>query len=584
MLRSIFFILLVVSSLSASYLKNISILEIDNINTTFEDIKNSNKFQNVTLPLIKHTNKSYFIKLSLDETSLNEEEYILSFTSFFNNLSLEKKYTTDENTMIGQPIIALNSQNIQKTFFLKLENTRRIMNFDIDISPSKEYISSMVLTKMFHALAYGIVFTAFLTYLIFYFFNGKKSYLYYSLAQLLILGIIIYEINIFPKNNTYLELVLFYLFSLFSNLFVQYFFHTKKEHSFFHVILKYVIYINTLIVLVAIIFENNTLYNYLPYSSSWIIYLIIAMISLIKGNKAAIFFLLGWIVLVFSFFTIELYVLYFEKEFISNFETLFHLVVPFQSLVLVFALSYKFKLIKREYINQREIIHHQNKLASMGEMIENISHQWKQPLTQLSFVLMTIKTAFKHNKLTLEYLENKTEEASNQIKFMSNTITDFSDFLSLKKEKEAFFIVDEIHRVISLIQDSFTFLSIKIEVNCDTNHLLLNYKGELTHVIFNLLNNSKDAFSKKQVKDPKITINIKKVDSNILIFIEDNAGGVDANIVKKIFQPYFTTKENGLGIGLYMSKKIIEESIFGKLSFKNKEEGAEFCISVPLSF
>ncbi|NQY93657.1 MAG: HAMP domain-containing histidine kinase, partial [Campylobacteraceae bacterium] len=190
----------------------------------------------------------------------------------------------------------------------------------------------------------------------------------------------------------------------------------------------------------------------------------------------------------------------------------------------------------------------------------------------------------KHNKLTLEYLENKTEEASNQIKFMSNTITDFSDFLSLKKEKEAFFIVDEIHRVISLIQDSFTFLSIKIEVNCDTNHLLLNYKGELTHVIFNLLNNSKDAFSKKQVKDPTIMINIKKVDSNILIFIEDNAGGVDANIVKKIFQPYFTTKENGLGIGLYMSKKIIEESIFGKLSFKNKEEGAEFCISVPLSF
>ncbi len=584
MFRSIFFVLLLVSSISASYLKNISILEIDNLNTTFEDVKSSNKFQKATLPLIKHTNKSYFIKFALDETSLKEEEYILSFTSFFSNLSLEKKYTTDESRLIGQEIIALNAQNIQKTFFLKLENTHGYMNLDIQVTPSKEYVSNMVLKKMLQALAYGIVFASFLTYLVFYFFNGKKSYLYYSLAQIVILWIIIYEINIFPKNNTYIELILFYLFSLFSNLFVQYFFHTKKEHSLFHAILKYIIYINTLIFLITIIFENNTLYNYLPYSSSWIIYLIIAMISFIKGNKAAIFFLLGWFILVFSFFIMELHLLYFEKEFISNFETLAHLVVPFQSLVLVFALSYKFKLIKKEYINQREIIYHQNKLASMGEMIENISHQWKQPLTQLSYVLMTIKTAFNHNKLTLDYLENKTEEASNQIKFMSNTISDFSDFLSLKKEKESFFIVDEINRVISLIQDSFTFYSIKIEVKCDKNHLLLNYKGELTHVIFNLLNNSKDAFSRQQVKDPRITINIEKVDSNILIFIEDNAGGVDLNIRKKIFQPYFTTKENGLGIGLYMSKKIIEESIFGKLSFKNKQEGAEFCITVPLNF
>jgi len=584
MFRNILFLLLLVSSISAGYLKNISILEIDNTNTTFEDIKNSTNFKNVTLPLIKHTDKSYFIKFNLDETSLNEEEYILSFTSFFSNLSLEEKYSVSENEFIGQPIIILNSKNSQETFFLKIDNTRRLMNIDIDISPSKEYLSNMVLKKMFHALSYGIVFASFLAYLIFYCFNRKKSYLYYSLSQLFILGIIIYEINIFPKNNVYLELILFYLFSLFSNLFVQYYFQTKKEHSFYHVILKYIIYINTLIFLIAIVFQNNTLYDYLPYSTSWIIYLIVAMRSLIKGNKAAVFFLLGWVVLVVSFLTIELNLLYFEKEFISGVETIFHLSVPFQSLMLFFALSYKFKLIKKEYINQREIIYHQNKLASMGEMIENISHQWKQPLTQLSFVLMTIKTAFTHNKLTLEYLENKTEEASNQIRFMSNTITDFSDFLSLKKEKEAFFVVDEIQRVISLIQDSFTVFSIEIEITCDKNHLLLNYKGELTHVIFNLLNNSKDAFSKKQVKDPKITIDIKKVDSDILIFIEDNAGGVDANIEKKIFQPYFSTKENGLGIGLYMSKKIVEESILGTMTFKNKTEGAEFCISVPLNF
>ena len=166
---------------------------------------------------------------------------------------------------------------------------------------------------------------------------------------------------------------------------------------------------------------------------------------------------------------------------------------------------------------------------------------------------------------------------------MSNTITDFSNFLSLKKEKESFFIVDEINRVISLIQDSFTFFSITLEVNCDENHLLRNYKGELSHVIFNLLNNAKDAFSKKKIKNAKIIINIKKDENNLFIFIEDNAGGVDPKIEKKIFEPYFTTKENGLGIGLYMSKKIIEESILGKLTYENKENGAKFCIFLPLS-
>ena len=399
----------------------------------------------------------------------------------------------------------------------------------------------------------------------------------------MILGMLIVEINIFDKNYEYVIIILFYLFSLFSNLFVQYFFHTKKEYIFLDKILKLVILINTLHLFIVLVFDNNTIYDYIPYSTSWSIYLLLAMISLFKGNKASVFFLLAWAALILSSLTIEVQLLYLNNELIFNAENLVYFVLAFESILILCILPYKFKILKKEYIKQREIIYHQNKLASMGEMIENISHQWKQPLTQLSFIIMAIKTAFNHNKLSLEYLENKTEEASNQLRFMSNTITDFSNFLSLKKEKESFFIVDEINRVISLIQDSFTFFSITLEVNCDENHLLRNYKGELSHVIFNLLNNAKDAFSKKKIKNAKIIINIKKDENNLFIFIEDNAGGVDPKIEKKIFEPYFTTKENGLGIGLYMSKKIIEESILGKLTYKNKENGAKFCIFLPLS-
>lgn len=583
MLKSIFIILLFFTTLSASYIKNIWILEMDTINTSIEDIRISNNFKKITLPFIQHSKKSYFIKFILDEGRFQNEDYIISFNSFLSQIRLENNDIFSNNMNGFSPLILLRPNDISKTFFLKLENNKAYINLDIKVSSLNDYLEEQTLKKIFHGFSYGIIFASFLLYLVFYFFNQKKSYLFCSLTQLMILGMLIVEINIFDKNYEYVIIILFYLFSLFSNLFVQYFFHTKKEYIFLDKILKLVILINTLHLFIVLVFDNNTIYDYIPYSTSWSIYLLLAMISLFKGNKASVFFLLAWAALILSSLTIEVQLLYLNNELIFNAENLVYFVLVFESILILCILPYKFKILKNEYIKQREIIYHQNKLASMGEMIENISHQWKQPLTQLSFIIMAIKTAFNHNKLSLEYLENKTEEASNQLRFMSNTITDFSNFLSLKKEKESFFIVDEINRVISLIQDSFTFFSITLEVNCDENHLLRNYKGELSHVIFNLLNNAKDAFSKKKIKNAKIIINIKKDENNLFIFIEDNAGGVNPKIEKKIFEPYFTTKENGLGIGLYMSKKIIEESILGKLTYENKENGAKFCIFLPLS-
>jgi len=582
-IKSIFIFLIFFTTLSANYIKNISVLEMDNTNTSIEDIKISNNFKKITLPFIKHSDKSYFIKFTLDEKSFKDEHYIISFNSLFSKISLEKKYTQALNLSLIPPIIVLKQDDIPRSFFLKLDNTHNYVNLDINVSLVKEYLREESLKKTLKGFSYGIIFTAFLLFLIFYFFNEKKSYLFCSLTHLLILGILLYEINIFDENYEYFGIIIFYLFSLFSNLFVQYLFNTKKEYILLDKILKFIILINTLHLFIVLFFDNNTIYDYLPYATSFSIYLLIAILSMTKGNKASFFFLLGWGVLIVYFFAIEVQILYLQRELIHNIKSVEGFIFAFESVFMLCILAYEFKVLKKEYINQREIIYHQNKLASMGEMIENISHQWKQPLTQLSFIIMAIKTAFKHNKLSLEYLENKTDEASNQLRFMSNTISDFSNFLSLKKEKESFFIVDEIHRVISLIQDSFTFFSITLEVAYDENHLLRNYKGELSHVIFNLLNNAKDAFSKKQVKNAKININIKKEGNNILVLIEDNAGGVDPNIAKKIFEPYFTTKENGLGIGLYMSKKIIEESILGKLSYAKKEKGAQFCVLVPLS-
>jgi signal transduction histidine kinase len=224
------------------------------------------------------------------------------------------------------------------------------------------------------------------------------------------------------------------------------------------------------------------------------------------------------------------------------------------------------------------ILINKSKLASMGEMIGNIAHQWRQPLTHLSYIIMNLKAAYENDKLDKKYLEKKTDEANKQIEFMSHTIDDFRNFFKISKQKEEFSLIECINESINLLNESFKSLDIKLNFNYTENFRIRTYKGEFAQVIFNLLNNAKDEFIKQEIKDAKIIINIIKKEENILIEIIDNAGGISEKIIKKIFEPYFTTKEKGLGIGLYMSKVIIEKNIGGKLEVENTINGAKFII------
>jgi signal transduction histidine kinase len=191
---------------------------------------------------------------------------------------------------------------------------------------------------------------------------------------------------------------------------------------------------------------------------------------------------------------------------------------------------------------------------------------------------MNLKAAYENDKLDKKYLEKKTDEANKQIEFMSHTIDDFRNFFKISKQKEEFSLIECINESINLLNESFKSLDIKLNFNYTENFRIRTYKGEFAQVIFNLLNNAKDEFIKQEIKDAKIIINIIKKEENILIEIIDNAGGISEKIIKKIFEPYFTTKEKGLGIGLYMSKVIIEKNIGGKLEVENTINGAKFII------
>ena len=222
----------------------------------------------------------------------------------------------------------------------------------------------------------------------------------------------------------------------------------------------------------------------------------------------------------------------------------------------------------------------QNKLASMGEMIGNIAHQWKQPLAQLSFVLVNMELSYERGKLTQSKFKEKIGEANAQISYMSDTIDDFRNFFSSGKPKERYNIKDMIYLTQKLLSATLDKNKIKVNIEILENFDLIGYPNEMVQALVNILNNANDIFLERDINNPQITIKVYIENSKKIITIEDNAGGIKISPIDKIFEPYFTTKQakNGTGIGLYMTKMIIEKNNDGKISVKNLHNGAIFII------
>ncbi|NVJ54596.1 MAG: transporter substrate-binding domain-containing protein [Campylobacteraceae bacterium] len=244
--------------------------------------------------------------------------------------------------------------------------------------------------------------------------------------------------------------------------------------------------------------------------------------------------------------------------------------------------------IKEEINNrkkQEQLLIQQSKLAEMGEMISMIAHQWRQPLSALSTIIQNIHLRHSLKKLDKEYLDKQMILSNALTEKMSNTIDDFRNFFKPNKEKHHFSIKEAIHQTIFLIDDSFKSHSIKIENQISDDVMIYGFESELSQVLLNILTNSKDAFLEKNIENPYIAIKTKRIKTHIKILISDNAGGVKESILNKIFEPYFTTKENynGTGLGLYMSKIIIEQNMKGILNVKNIENGVQFTIYIPIN-
>jgi C4-dicarboxylate-specific signal transduction histidine kinase len=245
--------------------------------------------------------------------------------------------------------------------------------------------------------------------------------------------------------------------------------------------------------------------------------------------------------------------------------------------------------IKEEVEKNRDkdrLLFQQSRLASMGEMMGNIAHQWRQPLSELGIILYKMKKIFKRCiDEDDEKFSNSYEEAKKVIKKMSDTIEDFRNFFNPHRPKEVFRMKNALEEAMLVMQGTLQRHEIKLDVNYSNIVWIEGYLSEFSQVLINLLNNSKDAFNKKSVDNRVINLEIKKIEDNYaMISFKDNAGGIDEEVLDKIFEPYFTTKHAslGTGLGLYMSRMIVQNSMGGTLEAKNCDDGVCFYIKVPV--
>lgn len=286
-----------------------------------------------------------------------------------------------------------------------------------------------------------------------------------------------------------------------------------------------------------------------------------------------------------------------REEFISNFENSlknstqrFEFILPIKNKSLILFVNLikikkqnKVLLIAKditEIKQQQDLVIQQSKLASMGEMLSNIAHQWRQPLNILNLVSTDLKYKFAYGQLDQERVDEISSKLQNQIEYLSKTIDDFRDFFTPTKNKELFKIHSAIKSTINIVGSALKDNLIELKLDIDDSLELNSYKSQLEQVLINILNNAKDAIVQSKTENPFIEIKVYKA-KKIMIEIKNNGGAIKEDILEKIFEPYFSTKFNskGTGLGLYMSKMIIEKNMGGSLNVQCQDDTTSFIIS-----
>lgn len=562
-------------------------------------------------------NRHAYIANGIDFYVLKDDKLIAS-----QKILMEHNKKTNKQMYSTDAIMKVSLQPYEeKTIYIK--SFMRVMQFPyFTIYSEKNSKKKMSQSNTFLLLILGMLIALAFYHGTLYLTTNNKEYLYYTLY--LISGVIwesfmsglqATNLGIYPSPKTDILLIIVDFIPLFTALFAKTLFETKEKYTKENFYLNTLIFLSILIIVIGVfdvvigLVATSGLFIYMFITIFFVTYSIHS-----KGNRLAMVFLIAnGIFSLFMLFTDFYYIGILEySPFVFNGASIGMVI---ESIILSFVLTYKIRLLQHKELEQSKeliyskeikkinkalqfrideevalsqkkdkILFQQNKLASMGEMIQNIAHQWRQPLAQINSSVLLIDTYLEEKNLNKNALDKELQSIEDLTIYMSKTIDSFQNFLQPNKVSTSFFLKELIHSSLLILKSALSSNDIKIIVSINEKFKYFGLEDELKQVILILLNNAKDAIIKDQTIDPYIKISAKKLPSSYLISVNDNAGGINNKIIDKIFDPYFSTKykSQGTGLGLYISKIIIEDNMLGRLSVQNSEYGACFEIELPI--
>ena len=519
--------------------------------------------------------KEFTIKFKVNLGKLKNETHYLAIVSNKDSLvHTNTQYEIINNVML----IKLDDKQKNELIFQYKYETPKRAEFRWNTITDFEYTYLLKYEGILYGVSYGIIFCAFLYYLIIYFSSKIKHFLYYSLMQLFVLfsliGFVYFSYQPYPSSTPQAIVDICETLSfLFTLLFAQSILYTKQKMPKIHIFINLFILLNILDVIAILFYKYSILYEYLSFYVVFLIPFFTGILAFLKGNKYSLIYTLGWLVVCIFTYVAQNW----EISPISSIYVI-HIGAPLESLIFSFALGYMLKTLVNEKNEKEKLLIHQSKLASMGEMINNIAHQWRQPLTHLGFINMNLQLCLEEEPIDKKYINEKIEESNAQLDFMSKTIDNFRDFYKINKKKELFYISDAVKKALDIMEPIFKNNKIEFEFNLIKDKQVDGYENEYSQVILNILTNAKDVLLSRQIQNPKIVISINQKHNSTITTILDNGGGIENKYINQIFDPYFTTKEKGSGIGLYMSEMIIKNHFKGKITACNKANGSIFSI------
>jgi len=281
-------------------------------------------------------------------------------------------------------------------------------------------------------------------------------------------------------------------------------------------------------------------------------------------------------------------VVFFDKQMFIYLALVFGTILPFSFYLYRVNRRLQKEIVIRKEALEKVVKMRKSRLHQMSETVSMIAHQWKQPLNNLSLINMQLILKYRKGKLNDEALVYFQENSQRQIVLMTTTIDDFRDFFKVEEEKRIFDVQETVENLLSIITPIFDKHGIQIvyQTRQDEVFEVTGYTNALLQILLNIVNNAKDALlAHAAIQEKRIIIKIERKEDQIVIVLEDNAGGIPEEIIDRVFDPYFSTKKekNGTGLGLYMAKTILEEQMDGQIDVTNAQNGASFTIELKAS-